>query len=230
MTPDAVMQFMQFHKNANTFSSICYFVNEGDSRTDKSYPLFDGKHHKLQKQVVTLASIGTKYKGKVDRKLEKNGIEFNWELEAPKGRFYPDYDKNRAICFSKQVEDEQAKWTWENAYLVFIVEQHTNPQVQYFHKGEPISREEARTPEFFRPSGLDTKKNTVKNSMFNKAMKAAAEAEETGNLVLAAQCLEAANRLANTDDFQELEFFFRTVKLSNIKWIRIDGFEIHIEH
>ncbi len=229
MTRAKFMEFMQFSKNANTFSFISYFVNEGDSRTDKNYPEFDGKRHKLQKSVRTLATIGTKYKGKVDRNLERNGITFDWELEAPLGRFYPDYDKNRAICFSKKVEDEPAQWTAENAYLVFIAEKHNTPQVQYFHKGEPISREDARSEEFFRPSGLQTKKNTVKNSMFNKAMQAAIKAEAEGNLELAEQHKATANRLANTDDFKELEFYFRTVKLSNIKWVRIDGMEIHLE-
>jgi hypothetical protein len=205
-------------------------VNEGDSKTDKNYPKFDGKSHVLQKSVKLVVTISSKYQAKVGRLLGANGINFELKIEAPKGRFYPDFDKNRAICFSKDVENDPSQWTPENAYLTFIAETHSRPEVQYFHLGQPISKEEAWTEKYIRPSGLNSnKKNVVKNSMFNKAMEAAAEAEQAGDIALAKKHMDAANRLAKTDDFKELEFFFRTVKLSNLIWVRVDGMEIHLE-
>lgn len=224
MTPQQFVDFMQNDNTGATFSGLTYHVNESGSRQDKSYPEFDGKRHKLQKDVTMNATLQSKYQAKINRILAECGIEFEWTPNKMTGRYYNDYDKNRAICFK-----DGAPQTPENAYLVYIGETHAKPQTTYFHLGEPISREEARTEEFFTPSGLKSKKDAVKNSAFNHALKAAAQAEKDGNLSLAEAIRANANKLANHAEFQKLEFYFRTVKVSNLKKVNVKGMEIHIE-
>jgi hypothetical protein len=223
-----MLQFMQFMQNDNkgaTFSGMTYFVNESRSRQDKTYPEFDGKRHKLQKLVTVNATLHSKYQAKVNRILAECGVEFEWTPNKMTGRYYPDFDKNRAICFK-----DDAEQTPENAYLVWVGERHSTPQTQYFHMGQPIEHKDARTTEFFTPSGLaDNGKEAVKNSMFNHALKAASEAEQSGNLSLAEAIRANANRLADHEEFQKLEFMFRTVKLSNLRKVRVKGMEITIE-
>lgn len=225
MTPQQFIDFMQNDNRGATFSGLTYLVNESGSRQDKTYPEFDGKRHKLQKQVSLNATLHSKYKAKIDRILKEVGIEFEWTPNKMTGRYYPDYDKNRAICF-KDGEPQ----TPENAYLVWIGETHTTPQTQYFHLGQEISFAEAKTEEYFTPSALASKpEKAVQNSAFNHALKAAAQAENDGNLSLADAIRANANKLADHEEFQKLEFFFRTVKITNLKKVSVKGMEIHIE-
>ncbi len=224
MTMQQLLDFMQNDNKGATFSGLTYFVNEAGSRQDKTYDEFDGKRHKLQKLVSLNATLHSKYKAKIDRILKECGIEFEWTPNKMTGRFYSDYDKNRAICFKDGAEQNA-----DNAYLVFVAETHSKPQTTYYHKGQEISREEARTLEFFTPSGLAGNKKAVQNSAFNHALKAAAQAEASGNLSLAEAIRANANQLANHAEFQKLEFHFRTVKLSNLRKIRVKGIEITIE-
>lgn len=225
MTMLQFMQFMQTDNKGATFSGLTYHVNESRSRQDKSYPEFDGKRHKIQKDVTMNATLHSKYKAKIDRILKECGIEFEWTPNPMTGRSYPDYDKNRAICFKNDAEQ-----TPENAYLVYIGEAHSTPNTQYFHLGQPISHKEAQTEEFFTPSGLaNDGKKAAQNSAFNHALKAAATAEKDGNLSLAESIRANANRLADHSEFQKMEFFFRTVKLTNLKKVRVKGMEITIE-
>jgi len=225
MTMAQFVEFMQNDNRGATFSGMTYMVNESRSRQDKTYPQFDGKRHKLQKLVTLNATLHSKYKAKVNRILKECGIEFEWTPNKMTGRYYPDYDKNRAICFK-----DDAPETPENAYLVWVGERHSTPNTQYFHKGEPINHEEARTEEFFTPSGLrNDGKKAVQDAVFNHAMKAANEAEKSGNLSLAETIRANANRLADHSEFQKLEFRFRTVKVKNLRMVRVKGMEIHIE-
>lgn len=226
MSLQQFMEFMTRDSRGATFSGLTYFVNEAGSRQDKSYPKFDGKSHKLQKLVTLNATLQSKYQAKINRVLKSEGIEFEWTPNKMTGRSYEDYDKTRAICF----KDGEEK-TPENAYLVFVSETHTKPKTQYFHLGVPIDREVAKTETFFTPSALSNNgKDAVKNSAFNHALKAAIAAEKEGNISLAESLRENANKLANNEEFKKLEFHFRTVKLTNLRQVNLDGMEIVIEN
>jgi hypothetical protein len=223
-----IAQFMEFiTKDAlgATFSGLEYFVNESGSRQNKSYPIFDGKSHMLQKLTFLNATLNSNYQAKINRIMAECGIKFEWTPNKMTGRYYASYDKNRAIAFKDNLPE-----TPENGQLVFICETHSRPKTQYFHLGQPIDHKDARTTEYFTPSSLSNDgSQAAKNSIANHALAAAAAQEAQGNLDLANEIRANANKLANHAEFQKLEFRFRTVKLTNLRKVNVKGMEITIE-
>ena len=222
---DQLMEMMASQRGA-TFSGVKYQVNESSSRTDKNYPLFDGKRHKLQKIVEVAATLNSVYQNKVTRVFADNGIDFKPTPHKMTGRSYADFDKNRCIVFKDGMPQ-----TAENAYLCFVVEAHAKPTAQLFHLGQPVEREDVWNAEFITPSGLNRNaRAAVKNSMYNHAISMAANAEQEGNTEEAERLRNVAEFIAKNEQLEKLGFVFRTVKLANIISVNFDGMTFIVEN
>lgn len=227
MTIAQFVEFMSKDALGATFSGLTYLVNETKSKQDKkSYPFFDGKAHKLQKQVTLNATLNSVYQAKVLRILEENGIVFDYSPNKMTGRYYAEYDTNRVFAYV-----DNKPQTPENAQLVFVCERHSKPQVQLFHKGQPVEREDVWNENYITPAGLradDTK--AVQNATFNHALRAAAKAEDEGDNEKAERMRQIANVLANNEELSKFEFRFRTVKVTNLVAVNVKGMRITIEN
>lgn len=122
------------------FANITYFVDESKSKTiDKKKAI-----QKLSRQLVTL---GSSYEARVNRDLEKRGEEGNFTALGITGRTH--------------INSMLVKADKTGEYQLRCVTEHRNMRsgvVIYFHNGQRVSRETART--FFTPAGLEGKKTT----------------------------------------------------------------------
>lgn len=198
-----------------TFSGLTYFTDEGDSRVVKGAKM-------VQKRVYLNATLKSVYFNKVNRMLEKHNINFDWQPNKMTGRTSSDVQGSPIVFLDKNPEIK---------YLSFIAETHTKPHTEYFVGGVQVEKSAIWNSDYIMPAALanpDKKKNAVKNSMFNHCMKLAAELSEAGEHDKAKEAVETANKLANIEDFKNLEFMFRTVKITNIEKIKVFGTEYEV--
>ena len=216
-TKITLAQFLELMKSQKgaTFSGLTYHVDESKSR------VVNGKKA-LQKTVEIGATLNSVYQAKIDRILTENGLNFDWTPNKMTGRHYDENDKNRCIVY---------KDTNPNiGYLCFVAETHAKPVTQLFRNGQPVERKDVWNEQYITPAGLrQDDKKAVQNSIFNHALKAAADAETEGNTELAEQLKAKANAIANVAELQKLEFMFRTVQLDNIIGARFGGENYIIE-
>lgn len=127
-------------KTGVTFASITYKTDESQSRTKAGKKL-------LQKLVQTRITIGADYEKKVNRILEKKqGEEGDFQAQSMKGKHYVNGKSNPVVCASADPENR------DKFMLVMMIENSTIPTVNYFHEGEPITKEEAIAKDLFAPA------------------------------------------------------------------------------
>jgi len=214
ITKAQFIEMMKSQKGA-TFSGLTYHVDESKSRTIN-------KKKALQKTVNTVATLNSIYQAKIDRILTEKGLNFDWTPNKMTGRSYDANDKNRCIVHKDTNPDIQ--------YLCFVSEAHNKPQTQLFSNGQPVERKDVWNADYITNSGLtQNDKKAAQNSIFNHALKQSAIAESEGNTELANELRTKANAIANLEEFQKLEFMFRTVQIENIIGARLGGESYIIE-
>lgn len=214
ITQAQFIEMMKSQKGA-TFSGLTYHVDESKSKTSGGVKM-------LQKTVTLAATLNSVYQSKIDRILDKNGLKFEWTPNKMTGRHYAEDDKNRCLVY-KDTDPSVA-------YLCFVAETHAKPQTQLFLNGNPVTREQVWNEQYITPSGLrQNDKKAVKNSIFNHALNEAAKAEREGDKEKAESLRVKANKLANVEELQKLEFMFRTVQIGNIVAANFGGEKYIIE-
>lgn len=222
ITLDELQEILESEKGA-TFAGLTYFVDESKSKTVKGQKM-------VQKEVEQVATLRSSYKKKIDRILEANGCSFDWNPKPQSGMGHNSEKPNSPIMIG--TKDASKK------YLAFVCEQHTKPKTRYFVNEVETPSEVVWTSEYITPanleSGKEKDKQAVKNSLFNHCMESvnykqslrdAAESEEERQRLTEEieKGFETANKLAQIEELQKLEFLYRTVELKNIRSIRIMG-------
>lgn len=143
---------MEFHKNVSAtgvaFGNVAYFVDESGSRAK-------GGKKMLQKRTRVNITIGSKYEGRVNRDLAKQGEESNFTAQSMSGKVFVN---NEGVLAT----DEK---TATKHYLVAVVENKTKPDTIYFHEGKRISKAKAVRRDMFAPSYFAEKTTSGRGNM-----------------------------------------------------------------
>jgi hypothetical protein len=152
--PSAISMFINYEKELSAsgvaFSNLTYIVDESKSKTKQGKKL-------LQKKVDTNATIGSDYGKKVGRILDKEGKEIEFTPQARNGMRRIG---NSPVCVDTATESK--------FYLDFIVERHTNPQVQLILNGKAVERKEVWNEEYITPAGLNPKPQVAGRGLINE--------------------------------------------------------------
>ena len=136
-----------------SFAKLCYVVDEYDSKTVYGEKI-------LKKEVECVVTLGSSYRRKCKRILEKQGIYIdinNMSMGIP-GRHYLINSRTPLV-----VADTDPN----RVYLTFIREHHIHPHVKYFYRGEEISQATAIEQNMFRNSYFQ-KEKTPANGLIDE--------------------------------------------------------------
>ena len=138
--PEAIAMFINYRKEVSAsgvaFSNLTYLVDESKSKTVKGKKM-------LQKLVETNATIGSDYGKKVGRILDKEGKEIEFTPQPRKGLRRID---DSPVCTDTATESK--------FYLDFIVENHTNTNVQLMLNNKEVARKDVWNETYITPAGL----------------------------------------------------------------------------
>ncbi len=141
---EMIKNFDKIAYSGVNFANVSYFTHEYGSRQVQGKKV-------LQKYVTTRITIGSEYKKKIQKLLDKQKMDITFVPEKMKGKFYP-YGTHIPIVASERQPDFEM--------LVLNVEHHVVPSTIYFKDGNVIAYEEAVKQDLFMPSYF-TEKNTI---------------------------------------------------------------------
>jgi hypothetical protein len=156
-TEKAIEMFLNYGKENSlsysgvNFGNLTYMVDEAKSKTVNGKKL-------IQKLVNLTATIGSDYQAKVGRILDKEGKEIDFVSQPMRGKEYVESGKPVAT-------DTKTKAKF---YLVFIAENHSKPQVQYYKNGVAVEKAEIWNEENITPAGLNPKVQVAGRGMIEE--------------------------------------------------------------
>jgi hypothetical protein len=155
-------KFKNFEKNIAwtgcSFMMLQYFTNEYGSRT-KTVTNEDGKKEKkyaLQKRVNVRITVGADYSKKINRLLEKQGENPDFEAKEPKNFFYK-YGYNCPVVASK--------FNPNSEMILMMMEHNAAPKIVFSHEGVEITKEDAIKQNLFTDSYFEEKPTVGRGSI-----------------------------------------------------------------